>query len=158
MDEHVCGFRRDGKGGFFCTGHLGSEDCDGLGRVTGLLKELLITAGGENVAPKPIDDAISAEPRRPGRRPPPSTLSVLSATRWRLSLTSLRTTSFGRQYKCMALFASIKSTTRDSWEGSEPSEDLLAIEKYSGTRLMKTRLLEILAYQRQNTRNKKIAT
>lgn len=47
--------------GFLHTGDLGNVDEFGFLSITGRLKELLITAGGENVAPVPIEDAIKAE-------------------------------------------------------------------------------------------------
>ncbi len=36
----------------------GSEDADGFLRITGRLKEILITAGGENLAPAPLEAAL----------------------------------------------------------------------------------------------------
>lgn len=40
------------------TGDLGKIDKDGFVYVTGRIKELIITAGGENVPPVPIEDAV----------------------------------------------------------------------------------------------------
>jgi len=47
--------------GFLCTGDVGQVDKFGFVYITGRLKELLITAGGENVAPVLIEDNIKAE-------------------------------------------------------------------------------------------------
>lgn len=40
------------------SGDLGKTDADGFVHITGRIKELIITAGGENVAPVPIEDAV----------------------------------------------------------------------------------------------------
>lgn len=47
--------------GYLHSGDLGRCDADGFLSITGRIKELLITAGGENVAPVPIEDALKAE-------------------------------------------------------------------------------------------------
>lgn len=44
--------------GFFHTGDLGSVDDDGFFTITGRKKEILITSGGKNVAPAPIENRL----------------------------------------------------------------------------------------------------
>lgn len=46
--------------GFFRTGDLGLIDADGYIKITGRKKEIIITAGGKNVAPAVLEDPIRA--------------------------------------------------------------------------------------------------
>jgi len=48
--------------GWFHTGDLGEIDDEGFVRVTGRKKEILVTAGGKNVAPAGLEDQVRAHP------------------------------------------------------------------------------------------------
>jgi len=48
--------------GFFRTGDLGQLDEEGYLSITGRKKEILVTAGGKNVAPAVLEDRLNAHP------------------------------------------------------------------------------------------------
>ena len=50
------------RDGWFHTGDLGEIDDEGFVRITGRKREILVTAGGKNVAPAVLEDRLRAHP------------------------------------------------------------------------------------------------
>ncbi|HEY9328400.1 MAG TPA: AMP-dependent synthetase/ligase [Streptomyces sp.] len=50
------------NGGWFATGDLGALDEDGYLTITGRKKDIIITSGGKNVTPAPLEDWLRAHP------------------------------------------------------------------------------------------------
>lgn len=48
--------------GWFRTGDIGTVDSDGHVRITGRIKEILVTAGGKNVVPATLEDPLRGHP------------------------------------------------------------------------------------------------
>lgn len=48
--------------GWFKTGDIGTFDSEGFLKITGRKKEIIVTAGGKNVAPAALEDPIRANP------------------------------------------------------------------------------------------------
>ncbi|MFI5805272.1 AMP-dependent synthetase/ligase [Streptomyces sp. NPDC051561] len=50
------------RDGWFATGDLGSLDDDGYLTITGRKKDVLVTSGGKNVSPSPLEDRLRSRP------------------------------------------------------------------------------------------------
>ncbi|MEV0736108.1 AMP-dependent synthetase/ligase [Streptomyces sp. NPDC050549] len=61
-DPHGDGVAPASQDGWLATGDIGHLDDDGYLTITGRKKEILITAGGKNVAPAPLENWLRAHP------------------------------------------------------------------------------------------------
>jgi long-chain acyl-CoA synthetase len=60
-DDEATAQTKDDRG-WFHTGDVGEIDDEGFVRITGRKKEILVTAGGKNVAPAVLEDRLRAHP------------------------------------------------------------------------------------------------